>query len=85
MHLRKQYIMHSLLALEQVNYGAKQKYGCVKKTNSNVKFLQKIFGGYEKKTIVGKAILATKKVTYNKRERERPFNIHAVKRLLYCQ
>ena len=38
---------------------------------------------YEKKAIVGKAILATKKVILNNRERERPFNINAVKRVLY--
>ena len=47
------------------------------KTNSNVNIsdIEKIFGGDEMKSIVGKAIL----VTYDKRERERPSNINAVK------
>ena len=35
--------------------------------------------------IVGKVILATKKVIYNNRERERLFNINAVKRVFHRQ
>ena len=34
---------------------------------------------------MGKAILATEKVIYNNREREIPFNISAVKSVLYRQ
>ena len=34
---------------------------------------------------MAKAILATKKVICNNRERERPFNIDAVKKVLYHQ
>ena len=57
------------------------------KTYSNVKVpdIDKVFGGDEYKTIVEKAILETKKVIYTNRERERPFSISAVKRVLYRQ
>ena len=43
------------------------------KTNNNIKVsdIETIFGGDAKKSIVGKVILATKKVIYNERERER--------------
>ena len=56
------------------------------KTNSNVKIsdIEVIFGGYEKKTIVGKTILATKKL-FTIIEKERPFNNNAVNRVLYHQ
>ena len=74
-----------LLALKQGNYGAKQNDGCMKKTNSNLRVsdIHKIFGGDRKKSTVGKAILATKKIIYNNKDWERPFDINDVKKAFY--
>ena len=45
----------------------------MKRLHSNVKVsdIESFFGGDENKTIVGKAILATKKIIYKNRERGR--------------
>ena len=60
MHLQKQYAMHSIIALNYELWHKIEVWLLEKNSSVKVSDIEKVFGGDEMKSIVGKVILATK-------------------------